>query len=142
MVYFAAPNKTDEQDEDTFKGRQAILNYLFSIMTYQRDAITIFDSLKTIKDEVETIDKKVDDNIDVILATIQTTNRLKSSDHSNSNQGIDEEQKMLDDGSYSKQEDSGNKNAPIQIYDRQQIKSYKENVKSIQNQYLVLKKFK
>ena len=100
MVYFTAQNKDEEPNENTLRGRQALLNYQFDILTYQRDAITMLDTLNTIKDDVQSIDKKVDDNLGMIRTTTMTSKRLKSAKHSNSNQGIYEEQKIVGEDSF------------------------------------------
>ena len=100
MVYFTVRNNDDEPGENTLRGRQALLNYQFGILTYQRDVITMLETLNTIKDEVQTIDRKVDNNIDIIRTTTMTSKRPKLAKHSNSNEGIHEEQKMLNEDSF------------------------------------------
>ena len=86
----------------TLKGRQALLNHQFSVLAYQRDIITILDNLDSIKSEIRTFDKKVDNNLIMTKSNlINKNNNSRSAQHSNLNQEIDEEEKVLKDDSYS-----------------------------------------
>ena len=54
----------------TYKGRQTLLDYQFNLLTSQRDVIAMVEDLSLIRDEVQNIEKKVDNKLAMIHKTI------------------------------------------------------------------------
>ena len=54
---FCCPEEEGIPDMVTLKGRQTLLNYQFSILAYQREAITMLDNLTTLREEIQSIEK-------------------------------------------------------------------------------------
>ena len=91
----------------------------------------MFDTLNTVKDEIQIIDTKVENDLNMIRNTLYDTIRPTSAQPSHSNKIVHEEQKVLNDDLLSQKENSVNDNVSLKIHDKQQIRSYKENIKSI-----------
>ena len=119
----------------TLKGRQVLLRHQFSVLTYQRDIITILDNLNSIKNEVHSIDKKVDSNLIMTGTKTLYQKSSKSTKHAKPNQDINEEQKMSKDGSYSYSnnpyENQYKDEGSYQACDGHSKKRYKDKVDSI-----------
>ena len=91
----------------------------------------MLDTLSTVKDEIQIIDTKVENDLNMIRNTLYDTIRPTSAQPSHSNKIVHEEQKVLNDDFLSQKENSVNDNVSLKIHDKQQIRSYKENIKSI-----------
>ena len=98
-----------------------MLNYQFDILTYQRDAIIMFDTLNSIKDEIQSVDKKFENDIFMIHSKLHDFIRHKSAQISNQNQVAHGDQKMLNDSLFSQKENSVNDNVSLKIHDEEKI---------------------
>ena len=132
---FCCLNKGDKPDMITLKGRQALLNHQFSVLAYQRDIITILDNLNSVKNEVQSIEKKVGNNPIMVTRRHIDPKSPKPVKHSKFDQDIYEEQKELNDDSYShlngQNKDLAKSKTMPKAHNEHYKKRYKEKVKSI-----------
>ena len=67
---FAVFKSTSRPNKYTLQGRQAMLHHHFDSLADKRDAITCFDSLNIIREEINSIDQKFESQIEMIQETV------------------------------------------------------------------------
>ena len=130
---FYCSGKEEEPDMLSLKGRQTLLNYQFGILTYQRDAITMLDSLNMIRDEIQSIDKKFDNKIAMIHSRNSEVSKPKQGKVQDLKQMPPEEQKFTGNEQNSQVNKPANSIVSAQFNKNSHDCSFKDQVRSINN---------
>ena len=111
----------------TLKGRKTLLNYHFNVLTYQRDAVTISNSLSLMKDEIQSIDIKVNSK----LAMILNKNKTKTGKHCDLKQVLQEEQKFASNNLRTQSKEVIHNSVRSKVGNQDSKMNYKSEVRSI-----------
>ena len=130
---FAVFKSSSRPNKYTLQGRQAMLHHHFDSLADKRDAITCFDSLNIIREEISSIDQKFESQIEMIQETVSniSNKRSRKGKLKTPKQEFKEQEKVHENDLDSEEKKSISDFISSEIMNRDRNKLYKEEVKSI-----------